>query len=57
MNLIEGRHADAHAPLSRAAGTYSPQAPATSFPQDRAPDLPPDHTQAILEATQEIAGS
>lgn len=53
MNLTEGRQGGAE---ERQDGPYPPPAPLPQTDRDeRTPDLPPDHTQAILETTKEVA--
>ncbi|MFF5970405.1 nucleotidyltransferase family protein [Streptomyces sp. NPDC012769] len=55
MNLTEGRRDGAHAPHSHPHQLRSGHGEIRLEPDDRAHDLPPDHTQAILEATKEVA--
>ncbi|MFI8966449.1 nucleotidyltransferase family protein [Streptomyces sp. NPDC053493] len=59
MNLTERRHGDSGTPYSDASpprdtGPAEP-APAPDRPGRTPPVLPPDHTQAILEVTKEVA--
>ncbi|MEV5969598.1 nucleotidyltransferase family protein [Streptomyces sp. NPDC051921] len=55
MNLTEGRRDDARAPLSHPHRLRPGDGGVRPGRADRAPVLPPDHTQAILETTKEIA--
>ncbi|MFE6064102.1 nucleotidyltransferase family protein [Streptomyces sp. NPDC056431] len=58
MNLAEGRRADAGPPATGSLPLRSPSPFAAEAAADgrRAQVLPPDHTQAILEVTKEVAG-
>ncbi|MET9954070.1 nucleotidyltransferase family protein [Streptomyces sp. NPDC006339] len=55
MNLTEGRRDGARAPHSHPHQLRSGHGEIRLERDDRAHDLPPDHTQAILEATKEVA--
>ncbi|MER7521096.1 nucleotidyltransferase family protein [Streptomyces sp. NPDC126499] len=56
MKLTEGRRDDAHAPLTHPHELRTGHGGIrVEREDDRARDLPPDHTQAILEVTKEVA--
>ncbi|WP_342451041.1 nucleotidyltransferase family protein [Streptomyces flavochromogenes] len=58
MNLAEGRRADVGPPTtgSPPMRSHSPSAAEAAAEVRQAQALPPDHTQAILEVTKEVAG-
>ncbi|GAA3387554.1 nucleotidyltransferase family protein [Streptomyces roseoviridis] len=55
MKLTEGRRDDARAPLTQPHQLRTDQGEIRVERDDRAHALPPDHTQAILEVTKEVA--